>query len=122
MPKMPTIKTYKKRAWNLVSEYVRKESLGICFTCGEKKEWNKMHCGHYIHGKLDYDLRNLKAQCPRCNRFLHGNLGVYAEKLIEIYGLNWIKKLRLDSENEKKYTIDDLKLIISKFENSLFNL
>lgn len=113
-------KSLRKKAWKLVSEYVRRSEKGICFTCGVQKNYKEMQCGHYIHKDcLDYTLINLHCQCPRCNKFLSGNLGVYAERLIAEYGEDAIHNLRVQSQEIKKFTIDELEQIINKFKTLL---
>ena len=105
----------KKKAWSLMSEYVRRRDKGVCFTCG-KREWNEelgennlkvMQAGHYIHNRLDYDPMNINCQCQRCNHFLSGNLGIYAERLIKKYGKTAITKLRERASQEVPMRKDD---------------
>lgn len=114
--------TYRKRLFKkankLFSIAIRKdgttEDLQICYTCKIIDYWKNFHAGHFIHGKLDFDKRNRRPQCPRCNTFLHGNLGVYAERLIE-EGID-LKQLRRDAEEKgNAYSIAELKEIIAKF-------
>jgi hypothetical protein len=55
-----------------------------CFTCGVRKDWKVMQCGHFISRKesaLRYELDNNKVQCKYCNVDLRGNLEVYAQNL-----------------------------------------
>lgn len=111
----------KKKAWKLISIYVRKgasdwKGYTACYTCYIQKPWQELDCGHFIHNKLDYDLRNLKAQCRRCNHFLRGNLGVYAENLVRTYGLEWLEELRKYSyEKGNNYTRQELEEVIQKY-------
>jgi len=117
--------TYRKRlfkkAWKVFSEYVRNppnryNPVGVvhCYTCETMMNSNCAHAGHFIHGRLDFDERNVHPQCVKCNTFLHGNLGVYAERLIE-EGID-LKKLRRDAEEKgNAYSIAELKEIIAKF-------
>lgn len=79
--------------------------------------WKLLHCGHHFHRRLDFDLRNLKPQCPRCNKWLHGNLSRYTERLIEDNGLEWYRKLRLDANTHPGYKEKDLNQIIDKYGN-----
>ncbi len=111
-----SLKSLIKRAWKLQSEYIRRIENGICFCCGIRKPWKQMDTGHYIHKDcLDFDLVNLHCQCSRCNRFLHGNLGVYAERLISEYGEEAIIALRQRANQVKKFTISELKDLINKY-------
>ena len=114
-------KVLHKKAWKLFSELVRRNGIispippdevycVVCYTCGKPMKWKDAHAGHFLHGRLDFDSRNVHPQCPKCNTFLHGNLGVYAEKLIE-EGID-LKQLRRDAE-QKTYSIQELKEIIA---------
>ncbi len=114
------LNSLKAKCWKGISAYVRKlgaDEFGYntCYTCGSVKHWKEMNCGHYIHGKLDYDTRNLKCQCVRCNQHLSGNLGEYALRLIKENGTEWIDQLKLDA-NTHEYTLEDLEAIYIKYK------
>lgn len=117
-----TDKQLKKDAWKYISIIVRSENADFagytrCYTCKEVKLWKEMDCGHFIHDKGDFLKDNLKPQCSRCNRFLHGNLGVYAERLIEDNGLEWVKDLRQRVEKRgNRWTRDELIRIIEYYK------
>jgi len=68
-----------------------------------------MQAGHFIHGKLDFDERNIRVQCVKCNMYLSGNLGAYAERLIRENGLEWIEQLRNDAGKHTVYKEQELK-------------
>ena len=86
---IPLSKLYKK-LWDLQSKVIRQEADGVCYICGDKRDWKLQQAGHYCHcskmNPLSYDLRNIKCSCVRCNKWLSGNLGQYATKLIKEYG------------------------------------
>lgn len=89
----------KKLAWNEFSEYLRRKNADFygvceCITCGFKAHWKEMQAGHFIHGKFDFDEMNVNVQCARCNKYLHGNLGFYALKLITKHGKEKIEDLQ----------------------------
>lgn len=114
----------KKKAWKLISIYVRSkgasEEWQECFTCYRTFDWRtEMDCGHYIHGKLDFDLRNLKPQCKKCNNkaWGGGRLDVYAERLIKENGLEWLTQLRKDGQIKGNYyTRLELNEVIKRYE------
>lgn len=112
----------KQKAWKLISLYVRQKGArgeyNQCYTCYEWKNWKyEIDCGHYLHGKLDYDLDNLKPQCVHCNHFKSGNLGAYAEHLIRDYGQDWVDQLRGKAQLKGNYyTRQELNEIIKKYE------
>lgn len=115
-----SLKSLRKQAWKLQSEWIRRSEKGICFTCGVHQNWKEMETGHYIHKNcLDFVLMNLHCQCTRCNRFLHGNLGVYAERMIAEFGENAVAELRTLAGKEKKYNIFELEGLISCYKQRL---
>lgn len=108
-------KSLHRKCWKLISLIVRKgaskNGLTECYTCLRKYPWNEMDCGHFWHDKLDFDRRNLKPQCVLCNKGLQGNLGNYAERLIEENGMDWYKQLRHDAQNSIYKTQDLINLL-----------
>ena len=106
-----------------MSEVMRRAEKGICFTCGKKDSYKSMDAGHYIHGnRMDFVPMNIHCQCSRCNRFLHGNLGVYGERLIAEYGEQAVAELRELSKKEHKFTIIELEDIINELKSKLKTL
>lgn len=94
----------KKILWKLFSEYIRRKSRGVCFTCGAVKEWKQLHAGHYIRASAGlsvyFDEQNVHAQCYACNIWRDGNSDEYALKLKRTYGENILEEL-----NERKRRI-----------------
>ena len=120
--KHTSLKSLKKKAWKLQSEYIRKFEKGICYTCGVHKPWKECHAGHYIHGNwMDFAPMNIHCQCPRCNTYLSGNLGVYAERLMADYGIDAVENLRAWSiiNKDKKYNIFELEDLIKTYTELL---
>lgn len=112
-------KSLHKKAWGLISKYVRQQGadefgFNYCYTCGLKEQYKVLQCGHFFHGKLDFDLRNLKPQCAACNMYKSGDLANYAVKLAKELGVEGMEKLRLDA-NTTTYTIEDLEKIIEQY-------
>lgn len=126
--KKSTTKSLKTKLWKLVSEYVRKSEadwrgLTECYTCGARKPWTEMNAGHFKHNTLDFDLRNLKPQCPQCNLFKHGKLDVYGVRLVKEHGLAWVKKLEKDSiEKGNNYSLEELQKLLITFKTKICNL
>lgn len=115
-----SLKALHKKAWLLQSEYIRRSERGFCYTCGNLRNWKQQQAGHYIHKDcLDFDLMNIHCQCVRCNKWLSGNTGVYAERLIAEYGEATIAELRVRSEQIKKFTITELQEIIANYKQKL---
>ena len=122
MPKkLKPLKSLKKKAWKLQSLWLREKAANFqgyapCFTCEKLFPWKELQVGHFHHGKLDFDLRNLKLQCIACNHYRSGNLGVYGIKLYRIYGLDWLKELEKDANKKgNDYSRKELEEIIEKY-------
>ena len=112
-----SLKQLHKTAWAEWSIYIRTEGvdwkgMNNCFTCGTQYYWSQLQAGHYKHGKLDFCKKNIHKQCVRCNKWLHGNLGVYAEKLIKKYGPGIFDELDKLAKEEKSLNRLELKALI----------
>jgi hypothetical protein len=106
-----------------MSEVVRREAKGVCYTCGKIDDWKNMHCGHFKHGKLDFDFRNQHCQCPKCNTYESGKLDVYGIKLVREHGLGWVNQLEKDAwAKGNDYSIEELREIIRYLTKRLGDL
>lgn len=111
MKKLP-LKSLKKKAWNKFAKWIKKRDNYRCFTCGAEAN----QAGHYIHGDaVDFVEENIHAQCVRCNHFLSGNLGIYGEKMIKLYGQDKIDEIRRQKNTVKKYSREELEGIIERY-------
>lgn len=122
-------KMLHKKAWKLQSEWIRRKDADLdgnveCYTCYAVKHYSEMNAGHFKHDRLDFDDDNLKPQCVQCNLHNSGRLDVYATRLIEENGLEWVKNLERKAHEYNKYTpeilmniIKDLKFKISRYED-----
>lgn len=76
-------------------------------------------CGHYRSvgsaPHLRFDDRNAHGQTKRCNRYRSGNVTDYRIGLIKRIGLDAVEALEAD-QDARKYTIDNLKTIISEYK------
>jgi len=114
-------------AWKLMSEWIRRKDANAdgfieCYTCGRVKHYKETNAGHYKHDRLDFDERNLKCQCVRCNHSNSGELDIYAENLIRDNGLEWFNQLVKDAWAHKGYSVEDLKKIIVDLKEKLSKL
>jgi hypothetical protein len=68
-----------------------------------------MHSGHYrpqgTFKSVKYGPQDVHAQCPRCNKLLHGNLAAYAIALEKRYGFGILQTLDRRSRLYFEYTI-----------------
>lgn len=100
-----------------MSLYIRKRDKNTCFTCGKKT--GIMNAGHFRHGALDYDEKNINCQCVYCNKYLHGNLGIYGINLVKKIGVENVDDLIKRSRILKKYSEEELLKIKTKLEKKL---
>lgn len=101
------------------SDYIRQRDKGICFTCGVKKDWKEQQCGHFIrrsNRNTRWDEQNCHCQCVACNIFKSGNYPVYALNLINEYGAEIIEELNRRGNIIKKWSAEELKDLINKYE------
>lgn len=116
--KIVSRKKLHEKAWTLWSKWIRLKDANWkgmvrCYTCGSLIHWKEANAGHYKHGKHDFNELNVKPQCVSCNKFHHGRLDIYGEKLIKEYGLKEVNKLnraKVYSEKELKNLIEELKI------------
>ena len=90
-------KNYKKKLDTIFSQFIRLRDNGKgCYTCGVKKTWKELQCGHFIprqYFALRYDERNCHSQCYACNMLYNGQPSKYALNLIKEYGEGIIQEL-----------------------------
>lgn len=116
--KLKTKSEWMREAQAAVNAYVRiRDDKDPCISCGRYHE-GQYHAGHYrstgSSPALRFDLLNIHKQCMPCNTHLHGNLIPYRVNLIQKIGLAEVERLEGPQE-PKKYTIDELKEIISTY-------
>ena len=118
-------KTLHKKAWGVFSKWVRysqvKNGVVQCYTCPVALKPEEMQSGHFFHGTLDFDTRNIHPQCPQCNLYKSGNLAEYGVRLATEIGVEGMEQLRADSYTIT-YSLDDLERIIEDYTAKLKTL
>jgi hypothetical protein len=115
-------KMWHWKAWTVWSRFVRSNEADHrgfvkCTTCSAVKHWRNMHAGHFRHDAYDFEAWNIHTQCPKCNTFEHGQLGMYYDFMIKRYGQTEAEKyLKLKKWNA--YTLDQLKEIYEKYKTN----
>lgn len=92
-----------------------------CVSCGRFHD-GQWHAGHYRSvgscPALRFEPDNTWKQCRPCNEFLSGNLINYRQELLRRIGqerLDWLE----GPHEPKKYTIDQLKAIITDYRQRM---
>lgn len=123
--KLPSIKSLHKRAWAQFSIWIRvreadENGYVQCTTCPSSHLWNSglIHAGHWIHGRLDFDERNIHPQCRNDNFFTNTRVNTaYSCFMARTYGAEIMDELRLLSNTKSnKYSRDELNELIVKFK------
>ena len=103
----PTVKSLKKRLWELCRQITFKRHGKNCYTCPQTYLTGmNCQCGHgYPDGALGvemaYDLRILRPQCFQCN-INHGGMGaVFWKRLEEDMGKEKADALFLECQASK---------------------
>jgi hypothetical protein len=127
--KKKSLKTIKKKAWTVFSEYIRKkyatkDGYVDCVTCNRVLPWNQMQAGHFIDGRNNTVLfceTGVHPQCMRCNIFLKGNKIEYYKFMQKNFGEEMIDELRFRAKQTKFYTTDQLEDMIILWKTAIKN-
>lgn len=119
----PTAQVIRRKLDAAFSAHIRArdtnaEGLGKCITCGS---FTELEAGHFIprqHAATRWLETNVHGQCPRCNRWLHGDQASYYEALVQKYGQSVVSELMRLKRTTKKYSLTELKELLEKYSNA----
>ena len=125
--KQKSVKTLKYNLWrHYFSPYIRQRDRGVCFTCGNTKDWKEQQAGHFIpkgsYSDTEFDEINVNCQCASCNTFKHGNLTEYTLRLIDKYGREVVDDLQRRKYKTKKWKVEELEALIEIYKEKLENV
>ena len=114
-----TLSDYVKLAQQVFNKYIRLRDAGnVCISCQKKPL--KSNAGHFYnannHWSVRFDERNVHLQCEHCNTYLSGNLIYYRENLLKKIGIEEFENLSAEAMKTRKFTIEELKEIISTYK------
>jgi hypothetical protein len=133
--KRKSIPQLKKKAWDLLSQIIRRSHADEwgdveCYTCGKQMHWKPdpdrnlegAQAGHAIPGRtgavlLDDEI--IRPQCFYCNIRLRGNYTIFTTKLIEENGMDWWKCKLTQSRILRKWSRVELEETIEKYKEKL---
>ena len=131
MKKKQTLRSLKKKAWKLVSEFVRQREADeggyvSCYTCGAPIHAKlEAQAGHAIPGRTNSVLLDdtiCRPQCYGCNIGRNGMHHVFATKLIKENGLDWWESKLAGARQIVKYTREDLERAIEDVKRKIESL
>lgn len=107
----------RDKAWKVFSLWIRNRDKR-CVTCGST---STLQAGHFWHAVMDFDERNINAQCSACNHFRSGNLAQYSLYLLNKLGEEGFKQLEADKYKAiagEYRTEEEYQAIIDKYSLS----
>jgi len=129
MPKKPTAKSLRRKAWALLSECIRREAadsegLVVCYTCGKVEHWTDVDAGHAISGRHNgvlFDERIIRPQCRYDNRMRSGYYEVFIPKLMQehLWTFSDWAAIEAESRGPHKITIGEYQAMIADYRRRL---
>ena len=121
-----TVQDYVKIAQQVFNKYIRlRDKDKGCISCGKPLD-KKFDAGHYYnannHWSVRFDEYNVHGQCVECNQWKHGNLIDYTLMLPKRIGFEMFDDLIRRKHETKKFTIEELKEIISIYKEKIKNI
>lgn len=127
--KKKSIKKLEKELDVVFSLFIRhrgaKDGMNKCFTCDKILPIKELQDGHYEsrrHKSLKYHEQNNHCQCYWCNVVKKGNYTVYALRMIEKYGKEFVDMLAIKKHNRTKWTAFEYELLIKEYTEKLNKL
>lgn len=114
-----------KKAQSVFNKWIRERDGEKCISCNHTnitalRNTRQFHAGHYLttgaRPELRFNEDNCHSQCSICNNYLSGNLAQYRLNLINKIGLERVEALE-NARQVKKWTVDELKEIIEKYQS-----
>ena len=130
MPRKPTRKALVAKADKVFSEYIRRryanhKGIAECYTCGTKKHWKELQCGHFQsrkHYATRWNETNCQVQCAACNVFRYGEQFRFGRNLDIEFGNGTAEGLYQLSSQVMKYTNFELVEMIEHYKEKLAQL
>ena len=127
--KKKSIKQLEKELDVVFSLFIRhrgsKDGMNKCFTCDKILPIKELQDGHYEsrrHKSLKYHEQNNHCQCYWCNVVKKGNYTVYALRMIDKYGKEFVDMLAIKKHNTTKWTAFEYEVLIKEYTEKLNQL
>jgi hypothetical protein len=127
-----TLKSQKRRAWALLSEYIRKkysDEYGMCqcYTCSTRLDYREMQAGHGVSGRTNWLLtleaeELIRPQCMPCNILKGGQYEIFIPKLIDEYTLEGFQDFVIEARKPLKMRMSDWGDQIEQIQDRLHEL
>lgn len=107
------------------SEYIRRRDKGVCITCGKRQDWKLTDAGHYIRRgifQFRWHEKNVHCQCKRCNSWLEGEKDIYRQKMIELYGKEFVELIEAERHKTCKISAGEIEVLIVHYKSEVKKL
>lgn len=134
-PVIETVQSWKKKCWKACSEYVRRrdadeDGMIRCCTCGVRKHWKEVDAGHFLDGRgnaILFDIRGIHPQCKPCNGRLKNrrvdNVDLaYLDFMRYRYDEKVISDLQKLRKTTRQFTVPELKKMTEEFKRKIAQL
>jgi hypothetical protein len=123
---LKTANDYLKIAQQVFNKFIRVRDAGLnCISCN-KPIIGVKHASHYLssggHSAVRFNENNVWVSCYKCNVMLSGNLIQYRKRLIVKIGIEKVEWLEEFGNREKKWSKDELKLLIKQYKEKINEL
>ena len=119
---LKTTQDWLKEAQSIFNKYIRLRDEGLnCISCNKPIRKGNVDAGHMWsaggHSNLRFNEFNVNAQCSRpCNKDKSGDINNYRLGFIKRYGADKLADLDSIAHIERKFTKDELKLLITEYK------
>lgn len=123
-----TLSDYLKIAQQVFNKYIRLRDAGKnCISCNKPIKAGNCDAGHLWsaggHANIRFNELNVNGQCSRpCNKDLSGDVNNYRIGFIEKYGLDKLAEIDAIAKIPRKYSIEELKELISAYKSKIKEL
>jgi len=121
-----SLQDWLKLAQMTFNKYIRHRDKGLnCISC-DKPIKGVTHASHYFssggHSNVRFHEDNVHSGCYKCNVELSGHLIEYRKRLIQKIGAERLEWLENNANNVKKWTIEDLQVLINQYKQKIKQL
>ena len=122
---LKTTQDWLKEAQIIFNKYIRCRDEGLnCISCEKPIRKGNVDAGHMWsaggHSNLRFNEFNVNAQCSRpCNKDKSGDINNYRLGFIKRYGIDKLNELDSTAHIERKFTKDELELLIKTYKEKI---
>ena len=125
--KKPSLSKLTKELDRVFSIYIRSKAadnngVAECYTCGVRKPWKDLQCGHFVsraHRSVRWEAKNCRVQCYACNVMRSGNLAEFTVRLQKECGGEFVDDLLRMKHHVVKFSTVELQNLIDWYKGQI---